>query len=64
MQRRPFLASGLAAASTIALPAWAQSYPSRTIRYICPWPAGGATDQVMRVLAESASRLMGQSVVI
>jgi tripartite-type tricarboxylate transporter receptor subunit TctC len=64
MQRRPFLASGLATAATVAMPAWAQSYPSRTIRYICPWPAGGATDQVMRVLAESASRLMGQSVVI
>jgi tripartite-type tricarboxylate transporter receptor subunit TctC len=64
MNRRPFLASGLALSASIALPARAQSFPSRTIRYICPWPAGGATDQVMRALADSASRALGQPVVV
>jgi tripartite-type tricarboxylate transporter receptor subunit TctC len=41
-----------------------QAFPSRPIRYICPWPAGGSTDAVMRALAESASRALGQQVVV
>ncbi len=62
--RRDFLKSAAAATATIAVPAIAQSYPSRPVRLICPWPAGGSTDVVMRVLAESASKILGGSVVI
>jgi tripartite-type tricarboxylate transporter receptor subunit TctC len=42
----------------------AQTFPTRTIKLICPWPAGGSTDVVMRALAESAGKIMGQSVIV
>ena len=68
--RRTFLGTAAAAAGSTVLPAaWsttakAQSFPSRTIRYICPWPAGGSTDVVMRAIAESATRALGQTVIV
>jgi tripartite-type tricarboxylate transporter receptor subunit TctC len=64
--RRTLIAQAGAAAASIALPtlAWAQAYPSRPIRYICPWPAGGSTDGVIRALAESAGRIMGNTIIV
>jgi len=44
--------------------AMAQSYPTRTIKYICPWPAGGSTDVVMRALAESVGKILKQNVIV
>ena len=56
------------AASLLALPAFAlaqpASYPARAITLIVPWPAGGQTDITMRILADLASRSLGQPVVI
>jgi tripartite-type tricarboxylate transporter receptor subunit TctC len=40
------------------------AFPSRPITLIVPWPAGGATDITMRILAELAGRQLGQSVVV
>ncbi len=64
--RRRFMLNAGAAASTIALPGWvgAQAFPSRTIRYICPWPAGGSTDVVMRAIAESAAKVLGTTIIV
>jgi tripartite-type tricarboxylate transporter receptor subunit TctC len=64
--RRLFLARSAAALATVAVPAVvrAQAFPARPIRYICPWPAGGSTDAVMRSLAESAGRTLGTSIII
>ena len=63
--RRQILQAGLAGAASIALPALAQSnFPSRPIKLICPWPAGGSTDAVMRVIGESAARILNNPVVI
>ena len=42
----------------------AQAFPARPIRYICPWPAGGSTDAVIRSLATSASAALGQTIVV
>jgi tripartite-type tricarboxylate transporter receptor subunit TctC len=66
MSRRRFAAVTAGAAAAIALPrlATAQAFPSRPIRLICPWPAGGSTDAVMRAIAESASRNLGQQIVM
>jgi len=63
--RRDFLKSAAAASATVAFPAFAQqSYPSRPVRLICPWPAGGSTDIVMRAFAESLSKSLGGTVVL
>ena len=64
--RRRFIGSGLAAAAGIALPSLslAQAFPSRPIKLICPWPAGGSTDAVMRSIADSAGKALGGSMVV
>ena len=63
--RRQVLQAGLAGAASIALPSMAQSnFPSRPIKLICPWPAGGSTDAVMRVIGESAARILNNPVII
>ena len=40
------------------------AFPSRPIMLWVPWPAGGATDQTLRLLAELAGRHLGQKVVV
>ena len=39
-------------------------WPGRPIEMIVPWPAGGATDLTLRILAEEAEPLLGQPIVI
>ncbi len=66
-KRRQFVfATAGTVASSIALPqlAWAQAFPSRPIRYICPWPAGGSTDAVIRAFAESAAKTLNQTIIV
>lgn len=53
-----------ATAGTLAPHAWSQAFPSRPIRLICPWPAGGSTDAVMRAIAESGAKALGGQIVI
>ena len=45
-------------------PLGAQPYPSKPIRILVPYPAGGLVDVVTRTLAEPLSRNMGQSVLV
>jgi tripartite-type tricarboxylate transporter receptor subunit TctC len=56
----------LGSAALIALPqaARAQAFPSRPVKWICPWPAGGSTDAVMRAIAQSAGKVLGHNVII
>src|SRR5450759_2634471 len=44
--------------------ATAQQFPTKPITLICPWPAGGSSDLVMRAFAESVGKQLGQQVVI
>ena len=60
--RRALLATALAAPATArAQGAWS---PTRPIRFVLPFPAGGATDVVARVLAERLQEALGQPVVV
>lgn len=47
-----------------ALPGRAQDYPSRPITVIVPFPAGGASDVVARIVTDQMARLLRQSIVI
>ena len=56
-----------AAALTLALAAtsgWAQAYPTKPIRVVVPFPAGGPVDQTARALGAKLSTSLGQSIVI
>ena len=59
------MATGLVvAAATVALAALAQSYPSKAIRLVSPFPPGGSVDVVGRLLAAKLSETMGQQMVV
>ncbi len=64
--RRQFIQTTAATLTALALPglARAQAFPAKPIKLICPWPAGGSSDMVMRALAESASKALGGQVII
>ena len=42
----------------------AQAWPSRPIKLICPFPAGGGTDVIARIMAQHLSARLGQQVVV
>jgi len=44
--------------------AFAQAYPSKPIRYIVPFPAGGGQDLVVRALAPRMGEALGQTVIV
>src|SRR5471032_2253096 len=48
----------------LAGPAAAQTYPSRTVSIIVPYPAGGSVDGVARILAQKLAENLGQSVIV
>jgi tripartite-type tricarboxylate transporter receptor subunit TctC len=65
MQRREFLISAGAAALAGALPAAAATrFPAQPITLYCPFTAGGATDQIMRLIGASLGKTLGQPVII
>ncbi|ACM32518.1 tripartite tricarboxylate transporter substrate binding protein [[Acidovorax] ebreus] len=63
--RKRALLGALAAAAALALPgAWAQTWPSRSVSIIVPFPAGGTTDVLARALGQELSKTLGQPVVV
>jgi tripartite-type tricarboxylate transporter receptor subunit TctC len=46
------------------VPARAQDYPSRPITVIVPFPAGGASDVVARIVTNQMSKILGQTIII
>lgn len=59
---RPLL--GFLYCLALVVPAQGQSWPEKSVRLIVPFPAGGPTDLIARVLAQAMSDRIGQSVVI
>jgi tripartite-type tricarboxylate transporter receptor subunit TctC len=64
MQRRHLIHSLGAAALGSALPLHAQAWPSRPIRLVVPFPAGGPTDSFARLYAAALASQIGQGVVV
>ncbi len=64
MDRRTLLIASGALAALPSSAVRAQAFPSRPITLYCAFPAGGPTDQVLRAFAESASRTLGQPIVV
>src|SRR5580704_7194141 len=57
-------AAGLAAAQIIPRLAKAQTYPSRPIRFVVPFPAGGVSDIIARQIGQWLSERLGQPFVV
>jgi tripartite-type tricarboxylate transporter receptor subunit TctC len=62
MKARRLLA--ILATTLVAAPAFAQSYPTRPVSLIVPYPPGGATDVLARVIAEKLSAALGQTFIV
>ena len=54
----------LLAAALLATPAAAQNFPAKPVRMIVPYPAGGSTDQMARMIAPRMAAALGQPVII
>jgi putative tricarboxylic transport membrane protein len=63
---RPFAAVLLASLGLFAwaIPSLAQQYPNRTVTIVVPYPAGGPTDQLARVVANALQQKFGQNFVV
>ena len=62
-----FVILRLAALVALALPvsgAWPQSYPTKPIRFIAPFPPGGSSDLIARILSQRMSEQLGQPIVV
>ena len=61
---RIILLTSLIAALVLAAGASAQPYPNRPVRFIVPYPAGGATDIISRLIGDKLGAALGQQFVI
>src|SRR5262249_57435022 len=69
LPRRNFLhlAARAAALPAVSQIAWAQAYPTRPVTIVTivvPYPAGGPTDTLARILAERMRGALGQAVIV
>jgi tripartite-type tricarboxylate transporter receptor subunit TctC len=65
LDRRAFLATSAAAGLGLALPARAdEAWPTHPVRMIVPYPPGGSTDVLTRILMERFKDMLGQNFVV
>src|SRR6266513_4067220 len=60
MRKAIVLALGLFA----MIPAWAQDWPAKPVHFIVPYPPGGGTDVIARIVQNRLSEALGQTIVI
>jgi tripartite-type tricarboxylate transporter receptor subunit TctC len=66
MKTRTFLktlALGLALLG-LSSTSWSQAYPSKPVKFVVPFPAGSATDQAARLMAQQMQTLLGQTFLV
>ena len=56
--------TAIALAAALASPCGSQTYPSGTVKIVVPYPAGGGTDTIARVIGQRLSAVWKQSVII
>jgi tripartite-type tricarboxylate transporter receptor subunit TctC len=59
MLRRTFVS---ALGATVAMPAFADDWPTKQIKVVIPYPPGGPTDISMRIVMEKVGQLLGQPI--
>jgi tripartite-type tricarboxylate transporter receptor subunit TctC len=64
METHPLKRLLLAIALIVPLAAAAQPYPSKSIRFVVPYPAGGPLDTVARIVGERVSESVGEPVIV
>ncbi len=62
--RRQLLAAIPASAVALNFPARAQAFPAKPITLVVPYPAGGPTDVIARIVAQDLATALGQNVVV
>jgi tripartite-type tricarboxylate transporter receptor subunit TctC len=54
----------LCAICSFAFSAWAQTYPTHSVRFLVPFQAGSGTDTIARMISEGLAQAFGQQVVV
>lgn len=62
--KKTYVAGLLAGLMLAVAPAMAQDYPTKPIMMVVPYPAGGPSDVVARIVADGMSKALGQNIVI
>lgn len=64
LTRRQALIASAASAATLAAPAFAQSFPSKQIRIVVPYPPGGSSDIIARAISNLLAESLKQTVIV
>jgi tripartite-type tricarboxylate transporter receptor subunit TctC len=63
--RQCWITAALTLFTLIAIPAWSQGgYPTKSVRWIVPWPPGGGADTLTRILSPRLAEALGQQIIV